>query len=87
VSHAAGRVFIKFCLLYSGPYLISERPYPNVYTLSDPTIDTVKGKYNIVNYAQLEALPKKKTIQNSSLCDALSKLIFTGALALVGRVT
>jgi hypothetical protein len=33
VSDAAGRVFAKFCLFYSGPYLISERPYPNVYTL------------------------------------------------------
>jgi transposase InsO family protein len=49
VSDAAGRVFAKFCLLYSGPYLISERPYSNVYTLSDPTTGSVKGKYNIVN--------------------------------------
>jgi hypothetical protein len=30
VSDAAGRVFAKFCLFYSEPYLIFERPYPNV---------------------------------------------------------
>jgi hypothetical protein len=47
VSDSAGSVFAKFCLLYSGRYLISERPYPNVYTLSDPTTDTVKGKYRV----------------------------------------
>ena len=49
ISDVANKIYAKFSLLYSGPYVVSDRPHPNVYTLRDPVSDSTKGRYNITN--------------------------------------
>ena len=49
ISDAANKIYAKFSLLYSGPFVVSDKPHPNVYTLKDPITDSIKGNYNIFN--------------------------------------
>lgn len=49
VSDAANKILYKFCPLFSGPYKISNNPFPNVYTLTDPVTNEKKGNFNITN--------------------------------------
>lgn len=48
-SDASNKIVSKFCLLYSGPYQITDRPYPNTYSLKEITTGEKKGNYNIAN--------------------------------------
>lgn len=49
VSDAANKVISKFCRLYSGPYIITDIPFPNVYALQHADTHQYKGRYNIAN--------------------------------------
>ncbi|KAJ8965296.1 hypothetical protein NQ314_004225 [Rhamnusium bicolor] len=48
-SDAANKIIYKFCPLFSGPFQVTDNPYPNVYTLCDPVTNDRKGNYNITN--------------------------------------
>ncbi|KAJ8985877.1 hypothetical protein NQ317_006251, partial [Molorchus minor] len=41
-SDAANKISSKFCPLFSGPFKITDNPYPNVYTLYDPQTNVKK---------------------------------------------
>ncbi|KAF2889592.1 hypothetical protein ILUMI_16581 [Ignelater luminosus] len=41
VSSAPEKIIYKFCPLFSGPYRVSAKPYPNCYTLSERYSDVV----------------------------------------------
>lgn len=49
ISDASNKILYKFCPLYSGPYKVIAKPYPNVYTLADPLTNNRKGNFNITN--------------------------------------
>lgn len=49
VSKTSIKKYAKFQFLFDGPYKITAKPYPNVYTLSYLNKDSVKGNYNINN--------------------------------------
>ena len=49
ISDAANKIYAKFSLLYSGPYLVTDKPHPNVYTLKDPVSNSIRGNHNIAN--------------------------------------
>uniref|UniRef100_A0A1Y1ND07 Uncharacterized protein n=1 Tax=Photinus pyralis TaxID=7054 RepID=A0A1Y1ND07_PHOPY len=59
ISDAAQKIIYKFCPLYSGPYLVSACPYPNVYTICDPLTEVKKGNYNITNLKYIMLLLNK----------------------------
>lgn len=50
LSDASMKISSKLCPLYSGPYLIIDNKYPNVYLLANPdNPNIIKGNYNITN--------------------------------------
>lgn len=49
ISDASKKEMSKFLPLYSGPYKIIAKPFPNVYTLYDLDKLETKGNYNISN--------------------------------------
>lgn len=51
-SDAKLKVTKKFELLYEGPYVIAAVPYPNVYTLVDPTTQVVRGNFNAIHLSK-----------------------------------
>lgn len=65
VSDAASKKIYKFCPLYSGPFKIIKIPYPNVYTLSDPINNDVKGNYNIHNLKLFHTYFEKDSVEST----------------------
>lgn len=51
-SNAKQKITKKFELLYEGPYVISRNPYQNVYILTDPASNKIRGKFNTIHLSK-----------------------------------
>lgn len=51
-SDANLKVTKKFELLYEGPYVVAAVPFPNVYTLMEPTTNAMRGNFNTIHLSR-----------------------------------
>ncbi|KAJ3625053.1 hypothetical protein MTP99_018623 [Tenebrio molitor] len=88
ISNAAKKVIAKFCPLYSGPYVIRECPYPNVYnSIRSPTRLQGKSKEYRSNREGTYGRPREAALMRMSaistpqeICVDFYGLLQTGRL-------